>query len=293
MSELDRPRLEGSVAVRDGRRLSFAEFGDPRGAAIVWMHGTPGRPPSGPDRGARGSPQEHDLRIIGVDRPGHRLVHAAPLPRHPRLDRRPRRAVRRPRHRHPARDRPLRRRSLRAGGRCGAARPGARRRACSAEWRPTKGPDAISGGLVDAGAVRRPGALVHPGAARASCWPRRSGWSARSPARSSTATPRCSRAATRSCWRGRSSGRCSSTTCSTGRASTSAPCSPTSSCSPGTGASRPPTCRCRCTGGTATRDHIIPHAHGVHMAERLPHATLHHHRRGVAPRRARAWPPRC
>ena len=69
MSEIDRPRLEGSVAVRDGRRLSFAEFGDPRGAAIVWMHGTPGARRQIPVE-ARAFAVEHDLRIIGVDRPG-------------------------------------------------------------------------------------------------------------------------------------------------------------------------------------------------------------------------------
>ena len=69
MSELDRPRLEGSVAVRGGRRLSFAEFGNPRGAAIVWMHGTPGARRQIPLE-ARAFAEEHDLRIIGVDRPG-------------------------------------------------------------------------------------------------------------------------------------------------------------------------------------------------------------------------------
>src|SRR6478752_9266988 len=69
MSELDRPRLEGSVAVRDGRRLSFAEFGNPRGAAIVWMHGTPGARRQIPVE-ARRFAEEHDLRIIGIDRPG-------------------------------------------------------------------------------------------------------------------------------------------------------------------------------------------------------------------------------
>src|SRR6478752_8569929 len=69
MTDLDRPRLEGSVAVRDGRRLSFAEFGDPRGAAIVWMHGTPGARRQVPVE-ARRFALEHDLRIIGVDRPG-------------------------------------------------------------------------------------------------------------------------------------------------------------------------------------------------------------------------------
>jgi pimeloyl-ACP methyl ester carboxylesterase len=69
MSDLDRPRLEGSVAVRGGRRLSFAEFGRPRGAAVVWMHGTPGARRQIPVE-ARTFALEHDLRIIGVDRPG-------------------------------------------------------------------------------------------------------------------------------------------------------------------------------------------------------------------------------
>ena len=69
MTEVVRPRLEGSVAVRDGRRLSFAEFGRPRGAAIVWMHGTPGARRQIPVE-ARMFAEAHDLRIIGVDRPG-------------------------------------------------------------------------------------------------------------------------------------------------------------------------------------------------------------------------------
>ncbi len=69
MSELDRPRLEGSVAVRGGRRLSFAEFGVPRGSAIVWMHGTPGARRQIPVE-ARHFAEDNDIRIIGVDRPG-------------------------------------------------------------------------------------------------------------------------------------------------------------------------------------------------------------------------------
>ena len=69
MNDLARPRLEGSVAVRDGRRLSFAEFGTPRGAAIIWMHGTPGARRQIPLE-ARAYAEEHDLRLIGVDRPG-------------------------------------------------------------------------------------------------------------------------------------------------------------------------------------------------------------------------------
>jgi pimeloyl-ACP methyl ester carboxylesterase len=69
MSEVDRPRLEGSVAVRGRRRLSFAEFGVPGGRAIVWMHGTPGARRQIPIE-ARLFAEEHDIRIIGIDRPG-------------------------------------------------------------------------------------------------------------------------------------------------------------------------------------------------------------------------------
>ncbi|GAA1546626.1 alpha/beta fold hydrolase [Nocardioides humi] len=64
-----RPTLEGSVAVRDGRRLSFAEYGSPRGPAIVWMHGTPGARRQIPVD-ARAYAEEAGVRIIGIDRPG-------------------------------------------------------------------------------------------------------------------------------------------------------------------------------------------------------------------------------
>jgi pimeloyl-ACP methyl ester carboxylesterase len=67
--DIDRPRLEGSVAVRDGRRLSFAEFGPARGPAIIWMHGTPGARRQVPME-ARDYADERGIRIIGVDRPG-------------------------------------------------------------------------------------------------------------------------------------------------------------------------------------------------------------------------------
>ncbi len=64
-----RPTLEGSVAVRDGRRISFAEFGARRGPAIVWMHGTPGARRQIPVD-ARVHAEEVGARIIGIDRPG-------------------------------------------------------------------------------------------------------------------------------------------------------------------------------------------------------------------------------
>ncbi len=66
---VDRPRLEGTVAVRDGRRLGFAEFGTASGAGVIWMHGTPGARRQIPLE-ARAYAEARDLRIIGVDRPG-------------------------------------------------------------------------------------------------------------------------------------------------------------------------------------------------------------------------------
>ncbi len=57
------------MAVRGGRRLSFAEYGAPRGRAVVWMHGTPGARRQVPVE-ARRLALEQGLRIIGVDRPG-------------------------------------------------------------------------------------------------------------------------------------------------------------------------------------------------------------------------------
>ena len=69
MSNVKRPALEGTVAVRDDRRLSFAEYGSRRGSAIVWMHGTPGARRQIPLE-ARAYAEEHGLRIVGIDRPG-------------------------------------------------------------------------------------------------------------------------------------------------------------------------------------------------------------------------------
>lgn len=69
MREIERPRLEGSVAVSNGRRLSFAEFGTPHGDAVIWMHGTPGGRRQVPVE-ARLYAAQNNLRIIGIDRPG-------------------------------------------------------------------------------------------------------------------------------------------------------------------------------------------------------------------------------
>lgn len=69
MSNVKRPALEGTVAVRDERRLSFAEYGSRLGPAIVWMHGTPGARRQIPLE-ARAYAEQQGLRIIGIDRPG-------------------------------------------------------------------------------------------------------------------------------------------------------------------------------------------------------------------------------
>ncbi len=69
MSDVRRPALEGTVAVRGDRRLSFAEYGSRRGPVIVWMHGTPGSRRQIPVE-ARAYAEEHGIRLIGLDRPG-------------------------------------------------------------------------------------------------------------------------------------------------------------------------------------------------------------------------------
>jgi pimeloyl-ACP methyl ester carboxylesterase len=64
-----RPKLEGNVAVGDDRQLGFAEFGDPQGRAVFWLHGTPGARRQIPTE-ARVYAEENSIRLIGVDRPG-------------------------------------------------------------------------------------------------------------------------------------------------------------------------------------------------------------------------------
>src|SRR4051794_18751822 len=67
--EVDRPQLEGRISVRDERMLGFASFGTPNGRPIFWLHGTPGARRQIPVE-ARLLAKQHDLRIIGIDRPG-------------------------------------------------------------------------------------------------------------------------------------------------------------------------------------------------------------------------------
>ena len=64
-----RPKLEGNIAVGDDRQIGFAEFGDPQGRAIFWLHGTPGARRQIPME-ARVYAEQRQIRLIGIDRPG-------------------------------------------------------------------------------------------------------------------------------------------------------------------------------------------------------------------------------
>ncbi|TML91398.1 MAG: alpha/beta hydrolase [Actinobacteria bacterium] len=63
------PRVEGTVTLPDGRRLGFAEFGDPHGPLVLWFHGSPGARRQVPPAG-RHAADELGLRVVCVERPG-------------------------------------------------------------------------------------------------------------------------------------------------------------------------------------------------------------------------------
>ena len=67
--DIDRPKLEGNIAIDNDRQIGFAEFGDPQGRAVFWLHGTPGARRQIPNE-ARVYAGQHHIRLIGVDRPG-------------------------------------------------------------------------------------------------------------------------------------------------------------------------------------------------------------------------------
>ena len=69
MYDLTPPRVEGTVVVREGRKLGYAEFGSATGRTVLWFHGTPGARRQIPED-ARALAASNGLRIIGVDRPG-------------------------------------------------------------------------------------------------------------------------------------------------------------------------------------------------------------------------------
>jgi pimeloyl-ACP methyl ester carboxylesterase len=69
MTSLVDPRFEGTVRLRDGRRLGVAEFGPVSGRPLLWFHGTPGaRRQIAPE--ARALALQRGVRIVSVERPG-------------------------------------------------------------------------------------------------------------------------------------------------------------------------------------------------------------------------------
>lgn len=63
------PFADDHIRLSDGRRLAYAEFGDPEGRGIFWFPGTPGARTQIPPSAARVG-RERGFRVIGVDRPG-------------------------------------------------------------------------------------------------------------------------------------------------------------------------------------------------------------------------------
>jgi pimeloyl-ACP methyl ester carboxylesterase len=60
---------EGTITVKDGRSVGFADFGTADQTAVLWCHGGPGcrlEPES-----VASSAREAGLRLIGIDRPGY------------------------------------------------------------------------------------------------------------------------------------------------------------------------------------------------------------------------------
>jgi pimeloyl-ACP methyl ester carboxylesterase len=67
-----KPREEGRYNLPNGRRLGFAEYGDPSGAVVLWCHGTPGARRQFPLLGRRAA-EKLGLRVVVVERPGSGL----------------------------------------------------------------------------------------------------------------------------------------------------------------------------------------------------------------------------
>ena len=60
---VEKPRAEGRFYLPTGRRLGFAEFGDPSGEPVLWFHGTPGGRRQFPLLGRRAA-EKLGLRVI-------------------------------------------------------------------------------------------------------------------------------------------------------------------------------------------------------------------------------------
>jgi pimeloyl-ACP methyl ester carboxylesterase len=69
------PRSEGTFFLPTGRRLGYAEFGDPSGPVVLWFHGTPGGRRQFPIVGRRAA-EKLGLRVVLVERAGAGLSDA-------------------------------------------------------------------------------------------------------------------------------------------------------------------------------------------------------------------------
>lgn len=72
------PDTAQTIALKDGRTLGFAEYGEPCGKPVLYFHGHPGARIEWPALGDDEAAKELGLRIIAVDRPGHGLSSIQP-----------------------------------------------------------------------------------------------------------------------------------------------------------------------------------------------------------------------
>ncbi len=66
------PRAEGCFFLPGGRRIGYAEYGDPTGPVVLWFHGTPGGRRQFPIVGRRAA-EKLGLRVVLVERAGSGL----------------------------------------------------------------------------------------------------------------------------------------------------------------------------------------------------------------------------
>ena len=74
------PRAEGCFFLPGGRRIGYAEYGDPTGPVVLWFHGTPGGRRQFPIVGRRAA-EKLGMRVVLVERAGSGLSDSYCYPR--------------------------------------------------------------------------------------------------------------------------------------------------------------------------------------------------------------------